>query len=95
MNDPPNSTKVIAKDSGYEKGAMRVAQSLRVQSGSSLGLGPVSQLLGSPRRRKKRKLIISGVPVGDKRRTDALLRWCQVRIAPKLYHYVEAHFFSF
>ncbi|CAL1694044.1 unnamed protein product [Somion occarium] len=77
MNDPPNSTKVIAKDSGYEKGAMRVAQSLRVQSGSSLGLGPVSQLLGSPRRRKKRKLIISGVPVGDKRRTDALLRWCQ------------------
>lgn len=36
--------------------------------------------LGSPtRQNKKRKLVVSGIPLNDTRRLDAIQRWCRVR----------------
>lgn len=80
MNDPPYSTKVIAKDEGGGRTSSRISQQfVRGHTGNGLSLGSVSQILATPRRRKKRKLVITGVPRGDKRRTDALQKWCEVR----------------
>jgi len=73
MNDPPESTKVIARDT-EKSGTLRAT--LRGHSGGS-GLSTVSQLLVSPKRRKKRKLIVSGVPFNDQRRFDGVRRWCE------------------
>ena len=80
MNDPPYSTKVIARDVGDGRLSSRVsAQFQRVNNGNGLSLGSVSQMIVNPRRKKKRKLVITGVPMGDRRRTEALQRWCEVR----------------
>ncbi|KAK7695341.1 hypothetical protein QCA50_002532 [Cerrena zonata] len=78
LDDPPYSTKVVARDLSDGRVSTRISQQFqRGHSGNGLSLGSVSQILASPRRKKKRKLVITGVPVGDKRRTDALLKWCQ------------------
>jgi hypothetical protein len=42
--------------------------------------------LGSPTRQaKKRKLVVSGIPLNDTRRLDAIQRWCLVRGVKCLY----------
>ncbi|TCD68100.1 hypothetical protein EIP91_011553 [Steccherinum ochraceum] len=70
LNDPPYSTKVIARDNESDRSTFRHS----VRGGTSTnGLA----LLGSPRRRKKRKLIISGIPQGDHSRFEGVRRWCE------------------
>ncbi|KAL4241780.1 hypothetical protein ABKN59_000688 [Abortiporus biennis] len=71
MNDPPDSTKIIAKNH-EEKASVRT--SIRTHVGPSTGL---SSLIASPRRKKKRKLIISGVPLNDQRRYEGAKKWCE------------------
>lgn len=71
LNDPPCSTKVIAQNYDSDRSTFR--NSVRGGTGTN-GLA----LLGSPRRKKKRKLIISGIPQGDHSRFDGVRRWCEV-----------------
>jgi len=37
----------------------------------------MSSALGSPRMKKKRKLIIGGIPGNDERRFNAVRKWCE------------------
>lgn len=76
MHDPPESTKTIARD--REKEMSGTLRSLKPQSAGVPGLGSVSSILGSPKRKKKRKLIISGIPLDDNRRYDGVRKWCEV-----------------
>ncbi len=76
MHDPPESTKTIARD--REKEISGTLRSLKPQSAGMPGLGTVSHILGSPKRKKKRKLIISGIPLGDNKRYDGVRKWCEV-----------------
>lgn len=39
----------------------------------------LSSLGGPTRQVKKKKLVVSGIPLNDTRRLDAIQRWCQVR----------------
>ncbi|TFK94411.1 hypothetical protein K466DRAFT_476581 [Polyporus arcularius HHB13444] len=74
MYDPPESTKVIARDrvmSSSEGAPMTWRPSTPAHMGS------VSNLLTSPKARKKRKLIISGIPPDDERRFDGVKKWCE------------------
>ena len=41
-------------------------------------LGSVTNLLTSPKARKKRKLNISGIPPDDERRFEGYRKWCEV-----------------
>ncbi|KAH9944266.1 uncharacterized protein BXZ73DRAFT_87194 [Epithele typhae] len=74
MNDPPESTKVLARDRvlSASDGA---TMTWRPQSPSNFGT--ITNVLSSPRARKKRKLIISGIPPHDERRFDAVRKWCE------------------
>lgn len=47
----------------------------RMSSLSSIALSPVSR-----HRRKKKKLVISGIAVNDTRRFEGVKRWCEVRV---------------
>ncbi|KAI0937278.1 hypothetical protein AcV5_005222 [Taiwanofungus camphoratus] len=76
MNDPPDSTKVIAQDND-KPNAVRIPLSLKVSTANISNFGTVPSVMGSPRARKKRKLIISGIPPDDDRRFEAAKRWCQ------------------
>ncbi|KZT02483.1 uncharacterized protein LAESUDRAFT_730229 [Laetiporus sulphureus 93-53] len=74
MYDPPESTKVIAQDR-EKANAIRIPLPLKMHGA---GLGSVSSALGSPgRARRKRKLIISGIPADDERRYSAAKKWCE------------------
>ncbi|KAI0077448.1 hypothetical protein K474DRAFT_1707326 [Panus rudis PR-1116 ss-1] len=87
MYDPPDSTNVIARDRAGSTDRFstlrvvpqpfRVAGSSGVMNGSSTSvLGSMSNMLATPRKKKKRKLIVSGVP-DDQRRIEALRKWCE------------------
>jgi len=67
----------------------------RVLFGGKTG-GPRLSLssLGSPTRQaKKRKLVISGIPLNATRRLEAIQRWCQVR-GVNCWYMVAPNFFS-
>jgi len=76
MYDPPDSTKVIARDR-EKHGAVRIPLSLKSPTVNGVGFGGVSSVLPSPRSRKKRKLVIGGIPAGDERRFEAVKKWCE------------------
>ncbi|EJF66820.1 hypothetical protein DICSQDRAFT_123371 [Dichomitus squalens LYAD-421 SS1] len=74
INDPPESTAVIARDrdlSGSEGTPMTWKPT------TPTTLPSVTSLLTSPKARRKRKLIISGIPPNDERRFDAVRKWCE------------------
>ncbi|RPD82419.1 hypothetical protein L226DRAFT_25455 [Lentinus tigrinus ALCF2SS1-7] len=74
MYDPPESTKILARDrvmSSSEDTPMTWKPS------PPANLGSVTNLLTSPKARKKRKLIISGIPPDDERRFDGVRKWCE------------------
>ncbi|KAI0756859.1 hypothetical protein C8Q80DRAFT_1264869 [Daedaleopsis nitida] len=74
INDPPESTKVIARNhvlSSSESAAMTW------KPATPTNFGSVTTLLTSPKARKKRKLIISGIPPDDERRFEAVRKWCE------------------
>ncbi|CCL98122.1 uncharacterized protein FIBRA_00116 [Fibroporia radiculosa] len=69
MYDPPDSTKVIARDK-----AVRIPLSLKMPAGNGAGL---SSALAAPRARKKRKLVVSGIRPEDDYRFEAIKKWCE------------------
>ena len=75
MCDPPESTKVLARDRvmSSSEGAP-----ITWKPATPTNFGTVTTLLTSPKARKKRKLIISGIPPDDERRFEAVKRWCEV-----------------
>ncbi|KAH9950897.1 hypothetical protein B0H21DRAFT_818739 [Amylocystis lapponica] len=75
MNDPPDSTKVIAHDT--ESHAVRIPLSLKSPTGAMPDFGTMSSVLGGPKTRKKRKLIISGIPPDDDVRFEGVRHWCE------------------
>ncbi|KAI0651989.1 hypothetical protein C8Q79DRAFT_1005232 [Trametes meyenii] len=79
INDPPESEKVLARDRGQSASASETAASASWKPPSSPvpHIGSVTHMLTSPRSRKKRKLIISGIPPDDERRFDGVRRWCE------------------
>lgn len=77
MCDPPESTKVLARDrvTSSSEGAP-----VAWKPATPTNFGSVTTLLTSPKARKKRKLIISGIPPDDERRFEAARRWCEVSL---------------
>ncbi|PCH34011.1 hypothetical protein WOLCODRAFT_135447 [Wolfiporia cocos MD-104 SS10] len=74
MDDAPDSEKIIAKDRDRAS-TVRIPLAIKVPTGNG---GNVAATLGSPRRaKKKRKLVISGIPAGDERRFAAVKQWCE------------------
>lgn len=78
LNDPPNSTKMIARD--YDSDRSSTFRPTGARPATTLSL------LGSPRRRKKRKLIISGLTHGDHSRFEGVRKWCEVRLQGIILH---------
>ncbi|KAI0727829.1 hypothetical protein C8Q72DRAFT_427587 [Fomitopsis betulina] len=76
MYDPPDSEKVLARDR-EKAGSIRIPLSLKMPSANTPSFGSVSAALASPRHKRKRKLIISGIPYGDERRFEAVKKWCE------------------
>ncbi|EPT01551.1 hypothetical protein FOMPIDRAFT_1029782 [Fomitopsis schrenkii] len=78
MKDPPDSEKVLARDREKEKAnSIRIPLSLKIPSANTPSFGSVSAAIASPRHKRKRKLIISGIPPGDERRYEAVKKWCE------------------
>ena len=75
INDPPESTKVLARD--REQSSPSSAP-MTWKPTPPTNLTNVTSLLTSPRSRRKRKLIISGILPHDDRRFDAARKWCEV-----------------
>ncbi|OCH87467.1 hypothetical protein OBBRIDRAFT_154424 [Obba rivulosa] len=73
LNDPPDSTKVIARETDM---ARTIRSPLRA-SGNASGLGSVASMLASPKSRRKRKLIVSGIPMNDEHRVEGVRQWCE------------------
>jgi len=76
MNDPPDSEKVIARDRD-KANSIRIPLSLKIPSANTPSFGSVSAAIASPRHKRKRKLIISGIPPGDEKRYEAVKKWCE------------------
>ncbi|EMD41877.1 hypothetical protein CERSUDRAFT_110435 [Gelatoporia subvermispora B] len=74
MNDPPESTKVIARDSDMTR---TIRSPLSLKSSNVSGLGSVASMLASPKSKRKRKLIVSGIPMDDEHRVEGVKRWCE------------------
>ena len=74
LNDPPGSTKVIANERG-RPGSVRIPLALKGH-GNQATHAP--SLFQPPKGRKKRKLVVSGIPPGDQRRYDHVRLWCEV-----------------
>ncbi|KAI0735032.1 hypothetical protein C8Q76DRAFT_791615 [Earliella scabrosa] len=74
MHDPPESTKVLARDRvlSSSEGAP-----MAWKPATPTNFGSVTNILTSPKARKKRKLIISGIPPDDERRFEAVRKWCE------------------
>lgn len=72
FNDHPESTKTIARDR-EKSGAVRIPLPLRTSPGYS-----APAILPSQKRKRKRKLVISGIPPGDQRRYEHVRLWCEV-----------------
>lgn len=79
INDPPESDKTIARERATS-GPLRIPLTFRGSSGSS-----GASILPTHRRKRKRKLVISGIPPGDSRRYDHIRLWCEVRLRHALY----------
>ena len=79
INDPPESTKVIARDRDLSSSE---GAPMTWKPTTPTNLTNVTSLLTSPRARRKRKLIISGIPPHDERRFDAVRKWCEVSVFP-------------
>ena len=75
INDPPESTKVIARDRDQPSPD---GTPMTWKPTPPTNLTNVTSLLTSPRSRRKRKLIISGILPHDDRRFDAVRKWCEV-----------------
>lgn len=73
MDDPPESEKTIARDA-EKSGSVRIPLLLKSNVGSS-----TSSLLPLQKQKRKRKLVISGIPPGDTRRYEHVRLWCEVR----------------
>lgn len=71
INDPPESDKTIARERATS-GPLRIPLTFRGSSGSS-----GASILPTHRRKRKRKLVISGIPPGDSRRYDHIRLWCE------------------
>ncbi|EKM61367.1 uncharacterized protein PHACADRAFT_204535 [Phanerochaete carnosa HHB-10118-sp] len=71
MDDPPESTKTIARERQIS-GSVRIPLPLRGSAGSS-----APAILSSQKRRRKRKLVISGIQPGDQRRYEHVRMWCE------------------
>ena len=71
MRDPPGSTRVLAGASGD----LLTQLHLKSPSIISSSMGAVGVGIGTQRR--KRKLVVSGIPQGDVRRYDSVRRWCE------------------
>ncbi|KAL6298690.1 hypothetical protein BKA93DRAFT_820244 [Sparassis latifolia] len=76
LNDPPDSTKVLAQDKDKHS-TVRIPLSLKMPIGSMASHGSVPGILGTPKSRKKRKLIVSGIPLNDESRFEAVKKWCE------------------
>ncbi|PIL31819.1 hypothetical protein GSI_06523 [Ganoderma sinense ZZ0214-1] len=74
INDPPESTKVLARD---REQSSSDGTSMTWKPTPPTNLTNVTSLLTSPRSRRKRKLIISGILPHDDRRFDAVRKWCE------------------
>ncbi|GJE85876.1 hypothetical protein PsYK624_019550 [Phanerochaete sordida] len=70
MDDPPESTKTIARER-EKSGSVRIPLPLRNSPGSAPAILP------SQKRKRKRKLVISGIPPGDQRRYEHVRMWCE------------------
>ena len=73
MNDPPGSTKLVSQPS---KSTIRVPFSLK-PSGNNVSGSPPS-IISSGRKRRRKRLVIGGIPLNDHRRFEAAKRWCEV-----------------
>ncbi|KAI0778324.1 hypothetical protein BD413DRAFT_465897 [Trametes elegans] len=74
INDLPDCEKVLARDrhlSGPEGAVWKPVSSAGAHFGS------VTNILATPRARRKRKLIISGIPPHDERRFEGVRKWCE------------------
>ncbi|EIW64190.1 uncharacterized protein TRAVEDRAFT_111365 [Trametes versicolor FP-101664 SS1] len=76
INDPPESEKVIARDR-LQSSSEGASVAWKPSSTAVPHLGNVTNILTSPRSRKKRKLIISGIPPDDERRFEGVRKWCE------------------
>ncbi|KAI0375135.1 hypothetical protein BV20DRAFT_976473 [Pilatotrama ljubarskyi] len=76
INDPPESEKVIARDR-LQSSSEGSSATWKSSSPAMPYLGSVSNMLTTPRSRRKRKLIISGIPPDDQRRFDGVRKWCE------------------
>ncbi|KAI0342919.1 hypothetical protein BDW22DRAFT_1357461 [Trametopsis cervina] len=75
LNDPPGPEKMIAHDC-IKPGSVRIPLPLKASNPPSFGsTGTLG--LGS-KNRKKRKLVVSGIPPGDQRRYDHVRQWCEL-----------------
>ncbi|KAH9858054.1 hypothetical protein C2E23DRAFT_880721 [Lenzites betulinus] len=78
INDPPESETVLARDWPHARAESAPgAAAWRPSTAPVPHFGSVSSLLASPRSRKKRKLIISGIPPDDERRFEGARKWCE------------------
>ena len=78
INDAPDSEKVIAQDR-TKTSTLRIPLPLKSHTNTAT-FGPVSIMLTSPKSKKKRKLVISGIAVDDDRRVEAVKKWCEVSV---------------
>ncbi|CDO75494.1 hypothetical protein BN946_scf184935.g30 [Trametes cinnabarina] len=77
INDPPECDKVLARDR-LQSASEGSSPAWKPVSSGMPHMGSVTSLLSSPRsRRKKRKLIISGIPPDDGQRFDGVRKWCE------------------
>ncbi|KAI0824996.1 hypothetical protein BC628DRAFT_274358 [Trametes gibbosa] len=78
INDPPESEHVLARDRLQSSSESSVV-AWKPSSSPVPHFGSVSSLLASPRsrNRRKRKLIVSGIPPDDERRFQGVRKWCE------------------
>ncbi|KAI0068174.1 hypothetical protein BV25DRAFT_1818553 [Artomyces pyxidatus] len=73
LQDPPHSETSIS----VKPGSTRFPFSLKAHSNSVFPLRHVPAILPVPRDKRKKKLIISGIAVGDERRYQGVKQWCE------------------
>jgi hypothetical protein len=74
LNDPPGSTKLVSQTS---RSTIRVPFSLRPLSYASDTMSDV--LSGSRNKRRKKRLVVSGIAPDDSARFEGIRQWCEVR----------------
>ncbi|KAI0639549.1 hypothetical protein C8Q77DRAFT_1214077 [Trametes polyzona] len=76
INDPPESEKVLARDR-LQSSSESASVAWKPSPSGVPHLATVTNMLTSPRARRKRKLIISGIPPDDERRFVGVRKWCE------------------